>query len=59
MDLHGGTMANPGSEQVVVLLRGDSLDLIRVSAKKKGLTISKMVQFMVDEYYMSEKCDTF
>ncbi len=52
-------MANPGSEQVVVLLRGDSLDLIRVSAKKKGLTISKMVQFMVDEYYMSEKCDTF
>ena len=52
-------MANPGSEQVVVLLRGDSLDLIKVSAKKKGITISKMVQFMVDEFYMREKCDTF
>jgi hypothetical protein len=52
-------MANPGGEQVIVLLRGDSLDLIRISAKKKGLTISKMVQFMIDEYYMGEKCDTF
>ena len=52
-------MANPGGEQVIVLLRGDSLDLIRITAKKKGLTISKMVQFMIDEYYMGEKCDTF
>lgn len=52
-------MANPGSEQVVVLLRGDSLDLIKLSAKKKGITISKMIQFMIDEFYMSQKCDTF
>jgi hypothetical protein len=48
-----------GSEQIVILLRGDSLDLIRQSAKKKGLTLSKMVQFMVDEFYLGEKCDTF
>lgn len=52
-------MANSGSEQVIVLLRGDSLDLIRQSAKKKGLTVSKMVQFVIDDFYKAEKCDTF
>jgi hypothetical protein len=52
-------MANPGSEQVIVLLRGDSLDLIRQSAKKKGLTLSKMIQFVIDDFYKGNKCDTF
>ena len=55
----GGMMANPGSEQVIVLLRGDSLDLIRQSAKKKGLTLSKMIQFVIDDFYKGNKCDTF
>ena len=52
-------MANPGSEQVIVLLRGDSLDLIRQSAKKKGLTLSKMIQYIVDDFYKEDKCNTF
>jgi len=45
-------MANPGSEQVIVLLRGDSLDLIRASAKSRGFTISKTIQGIIDEFYL-------
>ena len=59
MDLQGGTMANPGSEQVVLLLRADSLALLREYAKKKELTLSKTVQLVVDNFFFDNKCDTF
>jgi hypothetical protein len=59
MDLHGGTMANPGSEQVILLLRSDSLALLREYAKKKELTLSKTVQLVVDNFFFDNKCDTF
>ena len=52
-------MANPGSEQVIFLLRSDSLALLREYAKKKELTLSKTVQLVVDNFFFDNKCDTF
>lgn len=52
-------MPNPGSEQVVILLRADSLALLRDYAKKKELTLSKTVQLVVDNFFFDNKCDTF
>lgn len=52
-------MANPGSEQVIVLLRGDSLDMVRASAKSRGITLSKMIQAIIDDFYNGDRCDLF
>lgn len=44
-------MSTAGSEQVIVLLRADTIEKVRSFAKEKGITQSKVIQSILDVYF--------